>query len=676
MDVRQKELNLKIVTFLLNSTIVFVNQFSSGFLPVATFWAYTMLAGKELRIDVAFPALELFSLLQDNLREIPNLITVLLNAYVAVGRLEDFMSEPEKADESSYTNADDNLELRNASFAWPGVEKNVLHRVSLSFPTGLTVIFGQVASGKTALLQALLGELDLRDGELIKSDQPIAYCSQTPWLQSMSIRDNILFFSPLDEARYKATLEACELTTDLGGFQHGDLSPIGENGIGLSGGQKARVALARAVYSVAKTVFLDDPLSALDQHTAETIVAKLFRGNLLKDRTVLLVTHRTDLTSSIAKQVVELVEGRARILPTDYFNTNATKDYPPSLAHGTSATMETVDSAIVDAAVPEKFEEEEHRAHGGIQAAVYWEYMKAGKLRWWLVLALAGITFRILLLANSWLLKEWGEAYKHVEQESRKVLQIYNPHQHMHIASNSTNPLSRVFEGFPDPAENVRPWLFTFFIIVVAYSVIILVRCLIQLVVQYQAGCKLFRDILERVSQSTFRFYDVTPIGRLMNRLTSDIGTIDGNLSWQLDAFSWQSITWIASLIVIASVTPLFVLVSLLLTIAFVIIFLQFLPASQSLRRLEVSCIPLRSKVRALTEVADGVLVSIDVKLRGSGSRSNHRSRYANSSSDCCGYFTYCTQPSAPKIDSRRQSSKSQIPSSAWITFTGASKPG
>ena len=100
--------------------------------------------------------------------------------------------------------------------------------------------------------------------------------------------------------RYRAVLDACALTPDLAEFKGGDLSKIGENGIGLSGGQRARVALARAVYSKNKILLLDDPIAALDQQTAEAIVKKLFSGPLVAGRTVVLVTHRTDLVLHVA----------------------------------------------------------------------------------------------------------------------------------------------------------------------------------------------------------------------------------------------------------------------------------------------------------------------------------------------------------------------------------------
>lgn len=241
MQARQHELNLRIITSLWGILINFTNNLASGMFPVAAFYAYTVLASQPLRVDIAFPALQLFSMLEGNLREIPGLITVLLNARIAVGRIEDFMEEPNK-DASSQPSEHGQLELQSASFAWPGAGRPVLHDITITFPVGLTVITGKVGAGKSALLQALMGELDKLAGSVIQSNEMIGYCSQRPWLQSLNIRENILFSSLQEDVRYNQTLEACALIPDIASFKHGDLSNIGENGIGLSGGQKARVS--------------------------------------------------------------------------------------------------------------------------------------------------------------------------------------------------------------------------------------------------------------------------------------------------------------------------------------------------------------------------------------------------------------------------------------------------
>ena len=580
IDKRQQELNLRVVTSIWNMLIMLANGLASGMFPVVAFFAYTVILKQPLRVDIAFPALQLFRQLEFALRSIPLFITKLLNAYVALKRVEDFMTEPDKLEPEKQATSGRQPELKDATFTWPGGHKVVLRNVSLSFPVGLNVIGGRVAAGKTALLLALLGELDQLSGEYHRSNDTIGYCAQTPWLQSMSIRENILFHSPYDEARYKEILDACALTPDLANFKHRDLSMIGENGIGLSGGQRARVALARAIYSPARILMLDDPLSALDHQTAESIVRKCLTSSLVKGRTVILVTHRLEICQGVADQLIEIDNGNARVV--DNAKDIADDTNVDDEKTGEEGTTETEADQDTDEVV-DQFMEEERREHGGIKYSVYWEYIKAGKVRWWLVLVVFLAIYRTIAVGQSWFLKEWGEAYNRVGERS--------------------TPISNFFDRLPAPEDNVRPWLIGFFIIAVAQTVANLIAQAFMLVIVYTAGKQMFKDVIKSVAHATFRFYDVTPTGRLMNRMTSDIGTIDGNISRQFQEIADLSVTWISCIVVIASVTPVFFIYSVAMTAAFVYIFLRFLPTSHSLRRLEmVSLSPLMSDFGALVD--------------------------------------------------------------------------
>ncbi|KAL4884211.1 hypothetical protein BJY04DRAFT_215641 [Aspergillus karnatakaensis] len=598
MEARDSELRLRIITRLWGLAIAFVNVFASGLFPVVALYAYTLLAGRPLSIDIIFPALQLFTMLETRLREIPSLITTLINASIAMERINDFMVEPEKESRTSTSSEAAPIQLETCSFAWPGKSSAVLSDIDLTISSGLTVVYGKVGAGKTALLQGILGELDKINGNSYITAEMMGYCAQTPWLQSMSIRDNILFSSPYDEQRYKRVLDACALLPDLSNFKHGDLSFVGENGIGLSGGQKARVALARAVYSTARILLLDDPLSALDHNTAESVVQKCLTGPLMEGRVVVLVTHRIHLVRHLADQIVHIEDGRAVVEPKSSLLDAADETPASSNASDTEATETELEDH--SAAVPSKFIEEEHRAEWGVKAAVYWNYIRAGRYRWWCVLIVIITIYRLTSVAQSWFLKEWGEAYGEASNVFGHSISEKSAFGQWTTFSALPNPLrwtpTDPFEEFPAPMENVRPWLLVFLGITTCSAIMMLVAQLFMLTIVYCAGQKLFQEVMIGVSHATFRFFDVTPVGRLMNRLTSDIGVVDGDISQQFQLIAFLIITWVSSVLVIASVTPVFLAFSVVLTALFVYTFLQFLPTSQSLRRLEmVSLSPLIS---------------------------------------------------------------------------------
>jgi ABC-type multidrug transport system fused ATPase/permease subunit len=624
LTLRQAELYKRLVSNLLNATIVAVNQFSAYLFPVAGFFAYTVITGKPLRVEVAFPALDLFSLLQVSLRELPGLVTVLLNARVAMGRIEAFMAEPDKESEALGDGdrvippeTEPKIEVKDASFSWPGSKELVLRKVSFTCGTGLTVVCGKVGIGKTALLQAILGELDQHGGSRNVSNEIIGYCAQSPWLESMSIRDNILFCRDLDERRYRQVLDTCCLIPDLENFKAGDLSLIGENGVGLSGGQRARVALARALYSRARIVLLDDPIAALDHQTAETILRKLFANrdsSLVAGRLVVFVTHRVNLITRYADQVLEVIDsGTIKTINREQLETDEDLRHLAAEAIAHEETVDEDPKASEGTAVPDKFIEEEHRAAGGVMAAVYWKYVKAGSLYWWALLIATHVLFRIARVWYFWFLKQWGEAYV---TEDAAMVRIY--HQDATVLSSGVGQLRTMTGlhahqmssrwpgldlGLPDPGTNVNPWLVWFFVISMIQAIIHTVSDFVLLIIIYNAGKRLFADVMRRVSNATFRFYDVTPVGRLMNRLTSDIGTIDGQIAAQLMNAAWFGISWLSSVIVIATAAPSFLLVTVVMSAVFIYVFVQFLPTSQSLRRLEmVSLSPMMSNFGTLLE--------------------------------------------------------------------------
>ena len=205
------------------------------------------------------------------------------------------------------------ITFRNSTFKWDEGEKEGMELKDLDLVCEggkLTAIVGKVGSGKSSLLSAILGEMTLVSGGGISRPRSLAYVPQQAWIQNMSLRDNVLFGAECDEKRYNETLDACALRADLRIMPGGDRAEIGEDGVNLSGGQKQRVSLARAAYSNADVLLLDDPLSAVDAHVARHIFEKLVgpRG-ILAGKTRLLVTHNLSFLDQMDK-IVLLDEGR------------------------------------------------------------------------------------------------------------------------------------------------------------------------------------------------------------------------------------------------------------------------------------------------------------------------------------------------------------------------------
>lgn len=179
---------------------------------------------------------------------------------------------------ASWSGDSDKLTLNNISFT---VNKD----------NPLLAVVGAVGSGKSTLLQCILDELPPLSGEINMKGE-IAYASQEPWIYSATLRENILFGLPYDFNWYNTVVEACALDKDIELLPHGDLTTVGERGITLSGGQKARVSLARAIYCKADIYLLDDPLSAVDAAVSRHLFDRCIRGMLSQTSCVVLVTHQ------------------------------------------------------------------------------------------------------------------------------------------------------------------------------------------------------------------------------------------------------------------------------------------------------------------------------------------------------------------------------------------------
>ena len=264
-------------------------------------------------------------------------------------------------------------------------EKHLLKNVSIRADRPQNVmITGPVGSGKSSLLLAILGELSIFKGILERKGK-MAFVGQSPWVFSGTLRDNITFHRPFDATKFQKTVEACALIKDIEQFPDGDLTTIGERGVVLSGGQKARVSMARAFYSNADMYLLDDPLSSVDALVGRHIFEK-YICNALRGKLCLFVTHQLCYLKH-ADHIVVMSEGSIGCQGS-YEDIVNMKNVIPGLEKIFEDEI-FPKSASRDVLRQEKREFESHeetsltipmedRNFGVVSYQTYWKYFKAG----------------------------------------------------------------------------------------------------------------------------------------------------------------------------------------------------------------------------------------------------------------------------------------------------------
>lgn len=282
-----------------------------------TFTVFVLTHDAPLTTGIIFPALTLFNLLSFPLAVFPMVISSIVEATVAIGRLTDYLtSEEVQADALTVRPAVDELgeetvSVVDGTFSWNRHDetKNVLEDITFSASKGeLSCIVGRVGSGKSSFLQSILGDLYKVKGNVTVHGN-VAYVAQQTWIMNATVKENIIFGYRYDSNFYEKTIKACALLDDLNVLPDGDETVVGERGISLSGGQKARVALARAVYSRADIFLLDDVLSAVDAHVGKHITDEVLGPKgLLATKTRILATNAIPVLTN-ADHIVMLQDG-------------------------------------------------------------------------------------------------------------------------------------------------------------------------------------------------------------------------------------------------------------------------------------------------------------------------------------------------------------------------------
>ncbi|KAI8982789.1 multidrug resistance-associated ABC transporter [Trametes punicea] len=537
---------------------------------VATFVTYTVIMGKELTASRVFSSMSVFDVLREQLHTVFALVPSMVQgpAKVSLDRVTEFLQKTELLDEFNENDAasaevvvppratqSDVIGIRAAAFTWsnendgsmtPGPNRrNFTLRIEdeVTFKRGkVNLIVGPTGSGKTSLLMALLGELHyIPTGPDSFVSLPrsggVAYAAQESWVQNETIRDNILFGASYDEERYKKVIYQCALKRDLSLFEAGDMTEVGEKGLTLSGGQKARVTLARAVYSTAEILLLDDVLAALDVHTSRWIVDKCLKGDLLRGRTVLLVTHNIAMAGPIADFVVSLgTDGRVASQGT--LSKVLAKD--KKLSEELAEEREEIQKAETevdhidpdDEAAPKKSDgklvvaEEIAEGHIGWPALrLYLSSMGGGhSFIFWLAVVGFLLICEFVGIFQTYWLGYWAQQYEDQDQADVKVFF----------------------------------YLAVYIALLVVGVTVYCTSCLVYLYGVLRASRSIHKTLLQSVLSSTLRWLDTTPTSRIITRCTHDIQCVDGplanNLGWVIEL----TVSMVMKFLAVVSFSPIF----------------------------------------------------------------------------------------------------------------------
>ncbi|PNP66822.1 hypothetical protein FNYG_13552 [Fusarium nygamai] len=610
----------------------------SPILLAATSLAVYAVMNGQLLPSVAFVSIGIFKALEVSLGVLPELITMGVDTFVSLKRIQTYLNGPEMKNTLSEGT---DVAFEDASIAWPEDDETpdedrfILRSLNIRFPAGeLSVISGKTGTGKSLLLSAILGETDVLEGSVYVPNTvapedrrdaqanlgdwiipgSIAYVGQTPWLESASLRDNILFGLPFIEERYNQVVDVCALKKDLQILTDGDKTELGANGINLSGGQKWRVTLARAIYSRADILVMDDVFSAVDAHVGRHIFEKCVTGDISKGRTRILVTHHVALVQSKAKYIVELGEGVALHagLISDFVKDGTLEEIRQHEETAQQASEdETTDSStavnseeasITDPAennennalqkVPSKnakqFIQEEVRERGVVKKHVYLTYLQdSGGVVLWSICALVFLGYEVGILGRAWWLRIWtGDV-----DESISVGSIQQQHGPASVFSLQNFPYSSAPEFRASGTHyDLKYYLWIYIAISSATAIVGTFRFFWAYFLAIKASRSLFEKMLFTVLHTPLRWLDTVPVGRILNRFSSDFNIIDNRITMDWTQFISNLLSLVGICVAAFFASGIVIPLAIVLLGLGILLGNRYLYGARPLKRLESNC--------------------------------------------------------------------------------------
>ncbi|KAK3126422.1 hypothetical protein QOZ80_7AG0556360 [Eleusine coracana subsp. coracana] len=542
-----------------SSMLISVFFGAPAFVAMITFGTCILL-GIPLEAGKVLSALATFKQLQGPIYSLPDTISSIIQTKVSLDRICSFLLLEESASDAVTKlpngSTDKSIEVRNGRFCWDkSSEVPTLQDLNFSVRQGMRVaICGTVGSGKSSLLSCILGEIPKISGE-VQTCGRIAFVSQSPWIQSGTIEENVLFGTKMNRERYKKVLEACSFKKDLDILPLGDQTIVGERGINLSGGQKQRIQIARALYQDADIFLFDDPFSALDARTGLHLFKECLLG-FLASKTVLYVTHHVEFLPSAdlilvlrdgkitqlgnyqeilrsGDELMEFVVSHKGALSTlnmsERPNVNFDSTYHPG---GEGNTLVIAEDKHDDNSEEEIVDNgqlvlEEEREKGRVGFIVYWKYI---------TMAYTGALVPLILLAQI-------------------IFQV------LQIGSNFWMAWAAPMSKTVNPRVSCLLMITVYVALALISSLCIFLRS--HLLVM--AGCKTATVLFEKMHNSIFRapmsFFDSTPSGRILNRASTDQSTVDTRVFNLMGYLLFPAIEILGTIVLMSRVAwPVFVI--------------------------------------------------------------------------------------------------------------------
>ncbi|XP_014813456.1 PREDICTED: canalicular multispecific organic anion transporter 1 isoform X2 [Calidris pugnax] len=619
-EIRALELKNLVNFSYLQSISIFVFTCAPFLVSLASFAVYVLVDENNiLDAQKAFTAISLFNVLRFPMAMLPLVLSSLVQTNVSTARLERYLGGEDMDTSAIHHNpiAGSAVRFSEATFTWEQDGNAAIRDVTLDIvPGSLVAVVGAVGSGKSSLVSAMLGEMENVKGH-INIQGSLAYVPQQAWIQNATLKDNILFGSELDEARYQQVIKACALLPDLALLPAGDQTEIGEKGINLSGGQKQRVSLARAVYSNADIYILDDPLSAVDAHVGKYLFEHVLGPKgLLQNKTRILVTHGISFLPQV-DNIVVLVAGAVsehgsystllanRGAFAQFLNTygsqeeNASEKNTPAVASAGDQEQGDEDEPCVEegpedvvtmtlkreASIrqrdfshslsknstnslekaqeepPKKLKgqqliEKENVETGKVKFSMYLRYLRAVGLWYSFWVAMGYVAQYVAYVGTNLWLSAWTDDAQHY--------------------LNQTYPVEQ---------RDLRIGVFG--ALGVSQALFLLFATILSAQGAVRASRVLHQQLLSNILRVPMSFFDTTPTGRIVNRFAKDIFTIDETIPMSFRSWLSCFMAIISTLLMISLATPFFALVIIPLSIFYYFVLRFYVSTSRQLRRLD-----------------------------------------------------------------------------------------